>query len=155
MKRTFSLATETRQFQAYRRSDVVSACNEVSNAIYTQVCKLTYLKSLDTHHWIEVLASLITNNATNQIRGGNFRYDWFFEILSDISPGNAELKYETLDKKYNNIKPDNPDFERLAKNMQDLRARLTDQSAIKGRILTNKEVKEIIESLDLYDGTQD
>lgn len=160
MNRSFTIdgvTKEVREFQAFKKSDVIDRCHKKNDAIYMELCKLTYLKSLQTHHhWVGVLASIITDNATNSFKGKfKFNYDWFFEFNGAADEYDAEVCFESLDKKYNNIKPNNPDFERLADNMNIFRQQLTDQSAIKGRLLTNKEVKEIIESLDLYDGTQD
>ena len=157
MKRTFSLAPETREFQAFYKNDVSHRCNNQNDAIIVLLCKLTYLKSLSTHnHWIRNLVGLFTNNQASKFKnGGRFDYDWFFEGRGQMDISTAQSFIDTIDDKYLNIIPNYCDPERLINNVDNLRLDIKNAFSKKKRLLNASELREIIESLDLYDGTQD
>lgn len=143
--------TTTKEFQAKGRSEVMEACRKQCYTILTQICKLTYLKSTKTQqHWIDVLVQCFTKYATDRFKskGTRFNYSWFFDKAVDEL--DVEGCYESLDKKYNNIKPSNLDFSRAADNYNELELKLQERYLKEKRILNTTEINEIIKSLDLY-----
>lgn len=157
MNRSFTINGVTKEFSAYPRNEIMKKCREKTNFIMAELCKLTYLKSLPTHnHWLQMLSKTISNTATDNLKKGlDFDYNWFFDDIKVADEWDAEYAYERLKSKYDNIKPRHPDFDRLANNFSNFRSRLTKAHGKLGRLLTSDEIREIIESLDLYDGTQD
>jgi len=142
----------TKTFMEFNVADIAERCRNQNDAIVLELCKLTYLNSeYDRDHWTNILAGIIASNAKNNLKGKcKFDYSWFFELRGFMDVYDAEVIFESLPEKYNNIKEINPDFNKLANNVNNFRSRLTEEFFKLGRTLTKDEVKNLILELDLY-----
>lgn len=145
---------ERTTFISYKVSDVQNLCMKQNHAITELLCKLTYINSVETqNHWMRNLAGIMVKNAKDKFKcKAKFSYLWFFDYDGFLDEDTSWSYINTIDEKYDSIKPIEFDPYRLINNIDDLRVKLQSAYILNGYVLlTSQDIIKILSTLDIVE----